>query len=35
MVSTGPGREQTIFVDGFAAELKALTGQEAGVSGKI
>jgi adenylosuccinate synthase len=35
MVSTGPGREQTIFVDGFAAELKALTGQETGVSGKI
>ncbi len=35
MVSTGPGREQTIFVDGFAAELKALTGQEAGLSGKI
>ena len=35
MVSTGPGREQTIFVDGFAAELKALTDQEAGVSGKI
>ena len=35
MVSTGPGREQTIFVDSFAAELKALTGQEAGVSGKI
>ncbi|MGA8311454.1 MAG: adenylosuccinate synthase [Terriglobales bacterium] len=35
MVSTGPGREQTIFVDSFAAELKALTGQAAGVSGKI
>jgi len=29
MVSTGPGREQTIFVDGFAAELNALTGQKA------
>jgi adenylosuccinate synthase len=35
MVSTGPGREQTIFVDSFSAELKALTGQAAGVSGKI
>jgi adenylosuccinate synthase len=35
MVSTGPGREQTIFVDSFAAELRALTGQEAGMSGKI
>ena len=35
MVSTGPGREQTIFVDGFAAELKALTGQKAGASAKI
>ena len=29
MVSTGPGREQTMFVDGFAAELNALTGQKA------
>jgi adenylosuccinate synthase len=35
MVSTGPGREQTIFVDAFTAELKALTGQKAGVSAKI
>jgi hypothetical protein len=26
MVSTGPGREETIFVDEFAAELKALSG---------
>ncbi len=31
MVSTGPGREQTIFVDGFAAELNELTGQKAAV----
>ena len=30
MVSTGPGREQTIFVDSFATELNALTGQKAG-----
>ena len=29
MVSTGPGREQTMFVDGFAAELRALTGEKA------
>ena len=28
MVSTGPGREQTIFVDEFAAELRTLTGQK-------
>jgi len=26
MVSTGPGREETIFVDEFAAELKSLSG---------
>jgi adenylosuccinate synthase len=26
MVSTGPGREQTIFVDEFSAEMKSLTG---------
>jgi adenylosuccinate synthase len=26
MVSTGPGREQTIFVDDFAGEMKSLTG---------
>jgi len=26
MVSTGPGREQTVLVDEFAAELKSLTG---------
>jgi adenylosuccinate synthase len=35
MVSTGPGREQTMFVDGFRAELNALTGQKAAVSSKI
>jgi adenylosuccinate synthase len=29
MVSTGPGREQTVFMDGFSAELNALTGQKA------
>ena len=28
MVSTGPGREQTIFVDEFVAELRTLTGQK-------
>jgi len=28
MVSTGPGREQTIFVDDFVAELRILTGQK-------
>ncbi len=32
MVSTGPGREQTMFVDGFAAELNQLTGQRTAVS---
>jgi adenylosuccinate synthase len=26
MVSTGPGREETIFVDAFTAELKSLSG---------
>ena len=26
MVSTGPGREETIFVDEFAAQLKLLSG---------
>ena len=28
MVSTGPDREQTIFVDDFAAEMKSLTGKK-------
>ncbi|HMJ23409.1 MAG TPA: adenylosuccinate synthase [Terriglobales bacterium] len=32
MVSTGPGREQTMFLDGFAAELNELTRQKAEVS---
>jgi adenylosuccinate synthase len=35
MVSTGPGREQTIFVDGFAAALNDLIGQKAQVSSRI
>ena len=28
MVSTGPGREQTMFADSFIAALKGLTGQK-------
>jgi len=32
MVSTGPGREQTMFLDGFAAELNELTRQKTEVS---
>ena len=28
MVSTGPDRDQTIFVDEFVAELRTLTGQK-------
>jgi adenylosuccinate synthase len=35
MVSTGPGREQTMVVDGFAAELHELTGEKSGVTAKI
>ncbi len=35
MVSTGPGREQTMFVDTFTAELKGLTGQKTGASATI
>ncbi len=35
MVSTGPGREQTMFVDGFTAELKGLTGQKTEASATI
>src|SRR5207302_3655820 len=35
MVSTGPGREQTMFVDSFKAELKALTGHSTGISARI
>jgi adenylosuccinate synthase len=34
MVSTGPGREQTVFVDEFIAALKELTGQKAGASAR-
>jgi adenylosuccinate synthase len=30
MVSTGPGREQTMLAEGFAAELAAVTSQKAG-----
>jgi adenylosuccinate synthase len=32
MVSTGPGREQTMFVDSFIEELRALTGDKTGAS---
>jgi len=35
MVSTGPGREQTMFVDRFIAELRALTGQKTEASATI
>jgi adenylosuccinate synthase len=35
MVSTGPGREQTMFVDSFIAELRALTGQKTEASATI
>jgi adenylosuccinate synthase len=35
MVSTGPGREQTMFVDSFATELKRLTGQKTEASATI
>jgi adenylosuccinate synthase len=35
MVSTGPGREQTMFVDSFTEELRGLTGQKTGVSATI
>ena len=35
MVSTGPGREQTMFVDAFTAELSGLTGQKTGASATI
>ena len=34
MVSTGPGREQTLFVDRFAAALNDLTGQKPEASSK-
>jgi adenylosuccinate synthase len=35
MVSTGPGREQTMFVDSFTTQLKGLTGQKTGASATI
>jgi len=35
MVSTGPGREQTMFVDSFTEELSGLTGQKTGASATI
>jgi len=35
MVSTGPGREQTMFVDTFTTELRGLTGQKTGASATI
>jgi len=35
MVSTGPGREQTMFVDSFKTELKALTGNKTKISARI
>jgi len=34
MVSTGPGREQTMFVDEFAAEMKSVTGQRTKILAK-
>jgi adenylosuccinate synthase len=35
MVSTGPGREQTLFVDGFTTALKGLTGKKTEASATI
>jgi adenylosuccinate synthase len=35
MVSTGPGREQTMFVESFTRQLKGLTGQKTGASATI
>ncbi len=35
MVSTGPGREQTMFADSFTTALKGLTGQKTGASATI
>src|SRR5438477_1420756 len=35
MVSTGPGREQTMFVDSFKTELKALTRNKTKISARI
>jgi adenylosuccinate synthase len=35
MVSTGPGREETIFLDEFAAKLQELTGSRTRAQTKI
>jgi adenylosuccinate synthase len=35
MVSTGPGREQTMFVESFTGKLSGLTGQKTGASATI
>jgi adenylosuccinate synthase len=35
VVSTGPGREQTLFLDEFVAELKSLTGQKTKTQAKV
>ncbi len=35
MVSTGPGREQTLFVDSFVSVMKGLTRQQTGASATI
>jgi adenylosuccinate synthase len=35
MVSTGPGREETIFLDEFAAKLQELTGLKTRAQAKI
>src|SRR5690242_20367754 len=35
MVSTGPGREQTMFADSFIDALKGLTGQKTGATARI
>jgi hypothetical protein len=35
MVSTGPGREQTLFEDSFTAALSELTGQKTEASATI
>jgi len=35
MVSTGPGREQTIFLDEFAAKLEELTGSKTKAQAKL
>ncbi len=35
MVSTGPGREQTMFADSFLTALQGLTGQKTGASATI